>query len=71
MATGFTPPTMNWNASDIPDEFNSFKQYCNLVFDGPFLKKTYYIYITMDYILYILYIYYYGLYITMDWATGS
>jgi hypothetical protein len=40
MATGFTPPTMNWNASDIPDEFNSFKQYCNLVFDGPFLKKT-------------------------------
>ncbi|CAB3986268.1 Hypothetical predicted protein [Paramuricea clavata] len=40
MATGFTPPTTNWNASDIPDEFNSFKQYCNLVFDGPFLKKT-------------------------------
>ena len=40
MATGFTPPTMNWNASDVPDEFNSFKQYCNLIFDGPFLKKT-------------------------------
>ena len=40
MVTGFTPPTMNWNASDIPDEFNSFKQYCNLLSDGPFLKKT-------------------------------
>ena len=40
MATGYTPPTMNWNALDVPDEFNSFKQYCNLIFDGPFLKKT-------------------------------
>ena len=40
MDTRFTSPTMNWNASDVPDEFNSFKQHCNLVFDGLFLRKT-------------------------------
>ena len=56
MATGFTPPTMNWNASDIPDEFNSFKPYCNLVFYAISKENR-----KGKSILYI----------TMDWATGS
>ncbi|KAK3719566.1 hypothetical protein QZH41_006864 [Actinostola sp. cb2023] len=40
MASGFTPPSMNWEATDITDEFARFKQYCNLVFDGPYSKKS-------------------------------
>lgn len=39
-AAGFTPPTMNWQASDINEELATFKQYCNLVFHGPFSKKN-------------------------------
>ena len=35
----FTPPCMNWEAQDLPDEFARFKQYCNLVFQGPYNKK--------------------------------
>lgn len=38
--TGFRTPEMNWHAADLPDEFAKFKQYCNLIFSGPFEKKT-------------------------------
>ena len=42
MATslGFTPPSMNWEVSNLPDELANFKQYCNLIFAGPFSKLT-------------------------------
>ena len=36
----FTPPCMNWQAQDLPDEFARFKQYCNLIFQGPYSKKA-------------------------------
>ena len=31
---------MNWNATNLPDELAQFKQYCNLIFEGPFSKRT-------------------------------
>ena len=40
MATGFTPPAMNWQTADINDEFSRFKQYRGLVFSGPFATKS-------------------------------
>lgn len=40
VAMGFRTPEMNWDAADLPDEFAKFKQYCNLIFSGPFSKKT-------------------------------
>ena len=36
MATGFTPPTMNWNASDIPDDFNFLSSITTLYLMGHF-----------------------------------
>ena len=36
----FTPPCMNWQAQDLPDEFARFKQYCNLIFQGPYKGKA-------------------------------
>ena len=39
-AAGFTPPVMDWNADDLPDELDRFSQYCELVFHGPFSEKT-------------------------------
>ena len=38
-SAAFTPPCMNWEAQDLPDEFARFKQYCNLVFQGPYNEK--------------------------------
>ncbi len=40
MASDFTPPVLNWNASDLPDEFQNFQEYCTLIFDGPFTEKA-------------------------------
>ena len=37
---GFEPPSMDWNASSVPAEFASFKQTCDLVFDGPYSGKS-------------------------------
>ena len=31
---------MNWNATNLPDELAQFKQYCNLIFEGRFSKRT-------------------------------
>ena len=39
-AAGFTPPSMDWQAADLPDEFERFQQYCLLVFQGPFSDKS-------------------------------
>ena len=30
---------MNWQAVDLPTEFRSFRQYCELIFRGPFAAK--------------------------------
>ena len=40
MATGFATPSMNWEAANLPDEFSRFRQYVQLIFDGPFSLKT-------------------------------
>ena len=33
------PPQMDWNASDLPTAFKSFKQYYQLIFDRPLNQK--------------------------------
>ena len=38
--SGIEPPRMNWLASDLPTEFRSFQQYCELIFSGPFADKA-------------------------------
>ena len=40
MATGFKTPEMNWDAADLRDELAKFKQYCDLIFSGPYSRKT-------------------------------
>ena len=37
--SGIEPPRMNWLAADLPTEFASFSQYCELIFRGPFADK--------------------------------
>ena len=37
--SGIEPPRMNWLATDLPTEFRSFRQYCELIFSGPFAEK--------------------------------
>ena len=37
--SGIEPPRMNWLAADLPTEFASFRQYCELIFRGPFADK--------------------------------
>ena len=37
--SGIKPPQMEWNDSDLPMAFKSFKQYCQLIFDGPLNAK--------------------------------
>ena len=32
-------PQMDWNGPDLPTAFKSFKQYCQLIFDGPLNQK--------------------------------
>ena len=39
-AAGFKTPEMNWDATDLRDELARFKQYCDLIFSGPFAKKS-------------------------------
>ena len=39
MASNCNQRTFNWSASNLPDEFETFKQYCTLVFDGAFVDK--------------------------------
>ena len=36
---GIQLPQMDWNGSDLPTAFKSFKQYCQLIFDGPLNQK--------------------------------
>ena len=36
---GIKLPRINWLAAYLPTEFRSFKQYCNLIFSGPFCDK--------------------------------
>ena len=31
---------MDWQAADLPEEFERFQQYCLLVFQGPFSDKS-------------------------------
>ena len=37
--SGIKPPQMECNDSDLPTAFKSFKQYCQLIFDGPLNTK--------------------------------
>ena len=37
--SGIEPPRLNWLAADLPTEFASFRQYCELIFRGPFADK--------------------------------
>ena len=37
--SGIEPPRMNWLAADLPTEFASFRQYCELIFRGPFADE--------------------------------
>ena len=37
--SGIQPSQMDWNGSDLPTAFKSFKQYCQLIFDGPLNQK--------------------------------
>ena len=37
--SGIEPPRMNWLATDLPTEFRSFRQYCELIFSEPFAEK--------------------------------
>ena len=34
------PPRMNWLAADLLTEFASFRQYCELIFRGPFADRA-------------------------------
>ena len=37
--SGIEPPRINWLGTDVPTEFRSFRQYCELIFSGPFAEK--------------------------------
>ena len=39
-AISFKTPELNWDATDLADELAKFKQYCNLIFTGPYSKKS-------------------------------
>ena len=39
-ASGFNTPTLNRSSDNLSEAFRSFKQYCELIFDGPFSKKS-------------------------------
>ena len=38
--SGIQPPRMDWNNTDLPTAFKTFKQYCQLIFSGPLNKKN-------------------------------
>ena len=38
--SGIKPPRMDWNDTDLPTAFKTFKQYCQLIFSGPLNKKN-------------------------------
>ena len=40
MAMGFKTPEMNWDTADLRDELAKFKQYSDLIFSGPYSRKT-------------------------------
>ena len=37
---GVEIPKLNWEASDLCQEYNDFKQYCELIFKGPYSDKS-------------------------------
>ena len=39
-ASGFATPSLNWASEGLPDEFRSFRRYCELVFTGPYAKLS-------------------------------
>ena len=40
MSSGFATPSLNWEVPDLPNAFRSFRQYCNLIFEGPYSAKS-------------------------------
>ena len=37
--SGIKPPHIDWNDTDLPTAWKTFKQYCQLIFNGPLNKK--------------------------------
>ncbi|XP_065176961.1 uncharacterized protein K02A2.6-like [Sycon ciliatum] len=37
---GFSIPSMRWQSDNLPEEFASFRQYCELIFGGPYSAKS-------------------------------
>ena len=37
---GFSIPSMRWESDNLPEEFASFRQYCELFFGGPYSAKS-------------------------------
>lgn len=35
-----SPPTFDWNSSDLPTSFRNFKNHCRLMFDGPMAQSA-------------------------------
>ena len=40
MSSGFASPSLNWETPDLPNAFRSFRQYCNLIFEGPYSANS-------------------------------
>ena len=38
--SGIPPPVMNWDASNLPEEWQKFKLHVSLIFSGPLKAKT-------------------------------
>ena len=38
--SGIPPPVMNWDASNLPEEWQKFKLHVELIFSGPLNSKT-------------------------------
>ena len=38
--SGIPPPVMNWDASNLPEEWQKFKLHIELIFSGPLNSKT-------------------------------
>ena len=37
---GITPPSFNWDDTNLPEQWQKFKRHVELVFSGPLKSKT-------------------------------
>ena len=40
MSLRFPRPSLNWESPDLPNAFRSFRQFCNLIFEGPYSARS-------------------------------